>query len=75
MAVMTILKHLPDLTSKLLKTFYFTLTCDNAFLTTPFSTGKTKQLQCKQQNFVVYTVNTRPQKSLQTVLKMSCSFR
>lgn len=43
MAVMIILKHLPDFTSKLFKTFYFTLICDNAFLTTSFSTGKTKQ--------------------------------
>lgn len=53
MAIMTILKQLQVFTSKLLKIFCFTLTCDNAFLTTPFSTGKTSQ------NFVVYTVNTR----------------
>lgn len=70
MAVVTILKRLQDFASKLFKTFYFKLICDNAFLTTNLSTGKTSQ------NFVVYIVNTHTQKSLQTLFKMnqSCSF-
>lgn len=44
MAIMKILKGPQDLAPNIFKTFCFKLTCDNAFLTTAFFTGKTPQI-------------------------------